>query len=139
MKPCELRVGQGTGSVTSERLACYSVKLQCSLPSMPHIQAASTACVIMLGHPFYVQHCLRAVSLCHHATPPLQLAKEPVLNARGLSGWFGPTRFSVIPKTAVGKLSVRFVPRQDPNHIIACLQKHIESEHARLGSANSVR
>ena len=52
---------------------------------------------------------------------------------------FGPTRFSVVPKTAVAKISVRFVPRQDPNQIIHCLRKHIESEFSKLGSSNSIR
>lgn len=52
---------------------------------------------------------------------------------------FGPTRFSVIPKTAVGKVSVRFVPHQDPNTIIASLQQHVQAEFARLGSSNTIR
>jgi acetylornithine deacetylase/succinyl-diaminopimelate desuccinylase-like protein len=46
---------------------------------------------------------------------------------------FGPTRFSVIPKTAVAKVSVRFVPRQDPHHIITRLRDHIHTEFAKLG------
>ncbi|GBF92924.1 hypothetical protein Rsub_05760 [Raphidocelis subcapitata] len=51
---------------------------------------------------------------------------------------FGPTRFSVIPRTAVGKVSIRFVPEQDADHLIRCLTRHVRAEFARLGSANAV-
>lgn len=33
---------------------------------------------------------------------------------------------------------MRFVPRQDPAHIVSCLRAHIHAEFARLGSPNSV-
>ena len=32
---------------------------------------------------------------------------------------FGPTRFSVIPRLAVGNISIRFVPDQCPQDLIA--------------------
>ncbi|KAF6241919.1 hypothetical protein COO60DRAFT_1279749 [Scenedesmus sp. NREL 46B-D3] len=51
---------------------------------------------------------------------------------------FGPTRFSVIPKVAVGKLSLRFVPEQDHQTLIECLQQHIEKRFKLLWSANRV-
>ncbi|KAG1669406.1 hypothetical protein FOA52_004057 [Chlamydomonas sp. UWO 241] len=51
---------------------------------------------------------------------------------------FGPTRFSVIPRTAVAKVSVRFVPNQDPAQIISAVHTHIESEFAKLGSQNTI-
>jgi Cys-Gly metallodipeptidase DUG1 len=51
---------------------------------------------------------------------------------------FGPTRFSVIPRTAVAKVSVRFVPNQDPAKIISAIHTHIESEFAKLGSQNTI-
>lgn len=35
---------------------------------------------------------------------------------------FGPTRFSVIPGAAVGKISVRFVPAQDKDHLVSCIR-----------------
>lgn len=35
---------------------------------------------------------------------------------------FGPTRFSVIPGAAVGKISVRFVPAQDKDHLVNCIR-----------------
>ena len=35
---------------------------------------------------------------------------------------FGPTRFSVIPRSAVGNVSIRFVPDQDAEHLIQALR-----------------
>ena len=37
---------------------------------------------------------------------------------------FGPTRFSVIPRSAVGNVSVRFVPDQNAEHLIDALRSH---------------
>ena len=51
---------------------------------------------------------------------------------------FGPTRFSVIPRAAVGRVSIRFVPEQDAGALIAALRAHVAAEFARLGSANRV-
>lgn len=51
---------------------------------------------------------------------------------------FGPTRFSVIPKTAVGNFSIRFVPQQDAQHLINCFKRHIDAEFAKLHSGNRV-
>lgn len=51
---------------------------------------------------------------------------------------FGPTRFSVIPKVAVGKISLRFVPEQDHQTLIECLQQHIQLKFKQLWSANKV-
>jgi hypothetical protein len=51
---------------------------------------------------------------------------------------FGPTRFSVIPKVAVGKISLRFVPQQDHAALIACLQDHVQKTFERQWSANKV-
>jgi di- and tripeptidase/Cys-Gly metallodipeptidase DUG1 len=33
---------------------------------------------------------------------------------------FGPTRFSVIPHCAAGKISIRFVPKQSHEHLVEC-------------------
>lgn len=49
---------------------------------------------------------------------------------------FGPTRFSVIPKLAVGKLSLRFVPEQEASELLGALQTHLASRFAALGSGN---
>lgn len=51
---------------------------------------------------------------------------------------FGPTRFSVIPKVAVGKISLRFVPEQDHQTLIECLKQHVEKKFEQLWSANKV-
>jgi acetylornithine deacetylase/succinyl-diaminopimelate desuccinylase-like protein/WD40 repeat protein len=52
---------------------------------------------------------------------------------------FGPTRFSVIPRVAAGKVSVRFVPEQDAAALIEALARHVESAFRRIGSpANRV-
>ncbi|KAF8073182.1 Cndp1 [Scenedesmus sp. PABB004] len=44
----------------------------------------------------------------------------------------------VIPKVAVGKLSLRFVPAQAHTALIECLQQHIDRKFAQLWSANHV-
>ena len=51
---------------------------------------------------------------------------------------FGPTRFSVIPKAAVGKISVRFVPDQQPGQLVDLLTAHIHHEFAKLRSPNAI-
>jgi len=52
---------------------------------------------------------------------------------------FGPTRFSVIPKVAVGKISLRFVPEQDHQTLIECLRQHVDRKFEQLWSANKVK
>ena len=46
---------------------------------------------------------------------------------------FGPTRFSVIPRSAVGNVSIRFVPDQNADHLIAALRCvfHMTSTYAK--------
>lgn len=51
---------------------------------------------------------------------------------------FGPTRFSVIPRAAVGKASCRFVPDQKAETLIEHLTTHIHHEFAKLRSGNSI-
>lgn len=51
---------------------------------------------------------------------------------------FGPTRFSVIPRAAVGKVSIRFVPDQRAEDIIDHIKVHIAKEHAKHESGNEV-
>jgi di- and tripeptidase/Cys-Gly metallodipeptidase DUG1 len=50
---------------------------------------------------------------------------------------FGPTRFSVIPRAASGKVSIRFVPAQRADKLIERLRAHVKATFAALGSANS--
>jgi len=51
---------------------------------------------------------------------------------------FGPTRFSVIPHRAVGKVSIRFVPKQRPENLISCIKIHLQHEFAKLRSSNKL-
>ena len=51
---------------------------------------------------------------------------------------FGPTRFSVIPRAAVGKVSIRFVPDQDAEVLIEHIKNHIHHEFAKLRSGNTI-
>ncbi|EFJ51074.1 hypothetical protein VOLCADRAFT_57861, partial [Volvox carteri f. nagariensis] len=48
------------------------------------------------------------------------------------------TCYSVIPKAAQGKVSVRFVPNQDADQLVACLRNHVEQSFAALGSSNKI-
>lgn len=51
---------------------------------------------------------------------------------------FGPTRFSVIPKSAVGKVSVRFVPSQNSSQLVSSLTAHVQRAFTALHSSNSL-
>ncbi|CAG9463974.1 unnamed protein product [Pedinophyceae sp. YPF-701] len=51
---------------------------------------------------------------------------------------YGPTRFSVIPCRAVGKVSIRFVPRQSAQELIDALRTHVNHEFHKLRSANNI-
>jgi di- and tripeptidase/Cys-Gly metallodipeptidase DUG1 len=44
------------------------------------------------------------------------------MQAQDASYRFGPTRFSVIPRVAVGNVSIRFVPDQDADKLIELLR-----------------
>jgi len=52
---------------------------------------------------------------------------------------YGPTKFSVIPAKAIGKVSIRFVPKQDPDSLLHALKTHVDHEFHKLRSANDVR
>ena len=51
---------------------------------------------------------------------------------------FGPTRSSVIPRSAAAAVSMRFVPDQDPDALVATLRAHIDTQFSALGSRNTV-
>jgi Cys-Gly metallodipeptidase DUG1 len=51
---------------------------------------------------------------------------------------FGPTRFSVIPRAAVGKVSVRYVPNQNSSVLVDRLTRHVQHEFAKLRSGNAI-
>ena len=52
---------------------------------------------------------------------------------------FGPTRFSVVPRKAVGKVSIRFVPDQTPEEVSKSFEAHIAAEFAKLSSPNTCK
>ncbi|KDD76654.1 hypothetical protein H632_c147p0, partial [Helicosporidium sp. ATCC 50920] len=52
---------------------------------------------------------------------------------------FGPTRYSVIPRSARAQLVVRFVPDQDADALVAAIRAHLDAQFAELGSANALR
>jgi len=58
---------------------------------------------------------------------------EPTIEVNGLhSGYGGPGSKTVIPSTAVAKLSMRLVPDQRPEETFAAVQKHL-AEHCPRG------
>ncbi|WP_078550051.1 M20/M25/M40 family metallo-hydrolase [Litchfieldia alkalitelluris] len=51
---------------------------------------------------------------------------EPTMTICGIeSGYTGPGAKTVLPKKATAKVDCRLVPGQDPDHILACVQKHL--------------
>jgi Cys-Gly metallodipeptidase DUG1 len=51
---------------------------------------------------------------------------------------FGPTRYSVIPKAAVGRISIRYVPDQEPEELGAAFKLHLQQKFSALGSSNQL-
>lgn len=51
---------------------------------------------------------------------------------------YGPTRFSVVPKSVVGHVSVRYVPGQASSFLIRQMHQHLQHEFSKLRSANTV-
>lgn len=80
----------------------------------------------------YSRWCMPTLSIVDMRAGPLG-SGEPCNYHR-----FGPTRFSVIPRAAVGKVSIRFVPKQDKDALAQCLGAHVEHEFAKLRSKNRV-
>ena len=81
-----------------------------------------------------------AVTLSHpgHTQAALEMQFDGEVNlkrpacarqARDASYRFGPTRFSVIPRVAVGNVSIRFVPDQDADKLIDLLRHDLASVH----------
>lgn len=52
---------------------------------------------------------------------------HPTMTICGLvSGYIGEGAKTVLPKNAKAKVDCRLVPGQDPNHILACIQQHLQ-------------
>merc|ERR1712146_257646 len=63
----------------------------------------------------------------------------PSLSLHGIEGAFaGKGAKTVIPRKVIGKFSIRLVPDQDPQDIIAKVNKYLEAEFAKLGSTNKL-
>lgn len=59
--------------------------------------------------------------------PREAMVLQPTMTICGLvSGYTGEGAKTVLPKSAKAKMDCRLVPGQDPNHILECVQKHLE-------------
>eukprot|EP00045_Choanoeca_perplexa_P016897 m.234799 g.234799 ORF g.234799 m.234799 type:complete len:489 (-) comp17392_c0_seq2:3794-5260(-) len=63
----------------------------------------------------------------------------PSLSIHGFEGaFYGKGAKTVIPRKVIGKFSIRLVPDQTPDEIIAKVTEHINAEFAKLGSTNKI-
>ena len=59
---------------------------------------------------------------------PERLWIRPCLDVNGvLSGYTGPGKKTVLPARAMAKFSARLVPNQDPEHVAACVHRHVHA------------
>ncbi|HWO74494.1 MAG TPA: M20/M25/M40 family metallo-hydrolase [Bacillus sp. (in: firmicutes)] len=59
--------------------------------------------------------------------PRMAMVAKPTMTICGLeSGYTGEGAKTVLPKSAKAKLDCRLVPGQDPDHILQCIQSHLE-------------
>lgn len=66
--------------------------------------------------------------------------RYPSLSIHGIEGaWAGAGAKTVIPKSVIGKFSIRLVPDQDPAKIEELVKKHIEAQFAALKSPNTLK
>jgi acetylornithine deacetylase/succinyl-diaminopimelate desuccinylase-like protein len=64
---------------------------------------------------------------------------RPTLEVHGIGGGFtGAGAKTVIPARATAKVSLRLVPRQDPQHVVECFRRFVE-ENAPAGCTVEVR
>ena len=63
--------------------------------------------------------------------------REPTLSIHGIEGAFsGPGGKTVIPRTVIGKVSMRLVPDQDPKGIADLFRSFVEAEFKKMDSPN---
>ncbi|KAF9078551.1 hypothetical protein BDP27DRAFT_1309748 [Rhodocollybia butyracea] len=63
--------------------------------------------------------------------------RMPSLSLHGIEGaFYGSGAKTVIPAKVSGKFSIRLVPPQTPENVLPFVQKHVDSEWAKLGSKN---
>jgi acetylornithine deacetylase/succinyl-diaminopimelate desuccinylase-like protein len=59
--------------------------------------------------------------------PREAMVLQPTMTICGLvSGYTGEGAKTVLPKSAKAKMDCRLVPGQDPNHILTCIENHLE-------------
>ncbi|PIK55056.1 putative cytosolic non-specific dipeptidase [Apostichopus japonicus] len=65
--------------------------------------------------------------------------RNPSLSIHGIEGAFSePGSKTVIPKKVVGKFSIRLVPDQTPDEVIALVKSYLNDTHKKSGSPNTV-
>jgi acetylornithine deacetylase/succinyl-diaminopimelate desuccinylase-like protein len=138
--------GSGSGNYSSSVAAALNLGLPLPLQQQQQQQQQLTSVPLQLGGCVHSHHCSENSALWPTVTQVLAGGSGPS-HLGGAAGFgtaaddkscyrFGPTRFSVIPKVAVGKLSLRFVPEQEHSTLIECLQVHLEKKFEQLWSAN---
>lgn len=64
--------------------------------------------------------------------------RYPSLSIHGIEGAFSESGSkTVIPKSVIGKFSIRLVPNQQPETVEKLFREHIEKQWKIRGSANS--
>lgn len=65
-------------------------------------------------------------------TPTERNSFRPTIEVNGIhSGYGGPGSKTVIPASALGKLSMRLVPGQNPDEAMACVERHLKQHTPR--------
>jgi Cys-Gly metallodipeptidase DUG1 len=106
--------------VTPEELSIYE-KLDLGMDSIEQAIGASTA--------------------IHESVVPTVMARwrYPSLSLHGIEGaFYSSGSKTVIPAKVTGKFSIRLVPDMDPHKLFELVQKHVESEFAKLKTKNKM-
>jgi len=69
----------------------------------------------------------------------LGMWRRPNLSIHGVEGAHaGPGAKTVIPSAVTGKFSIRLAAGQDPDHVAACVERHLAAAFAALGTSNTL-